>query len=206
MIAYGAWSSLAHGFTMTIMSAQAVAHGMHRKLRVLRTPVPVSPEVCWFCERRASLDGYDTKVQMYCNEQGGVGMGGLHTWDEHRVSVPRCFACHRVHNAVRRGRLAGWLIGAVLIYFFLNVGRSPGDLTGMWLFPAWIALVPFLWLLSLPVLGWLGIKPTSKAQCSPYIRNYAISQKIGLLQYGSPSSTLLNIRRWMDRISGGAVR
>src|SRR6266566_6747855 len=30
MIAYGAWSSLAHGFTMTIMSAQAVAHGMHR--------------------------------------------------------------------------------------------------------------------------------------------------------------------------------
>jgi hypothetical protein len=31
MIAYGAWSSLAHGFTMAIMSAQAVAHGMHRK-------------------------------------------------------------------------------------------------------------------------------------------------------------------------------
>jgi len=31
MIAYGAWSSLAHGFTMTIMSAQAVAHAMHRK-------------------------------------------------------------------------------------------------------------------------------------------------------------------------------
>jgi hypothetical protein len=30
MIAYAAWSSLAHGFTMTIMSAQAVAHGMHR--------------------------------------------------------------------------------------------------------------------------------------------------------------------------------
>ncbi len=26
-----AWSSLAHGFTMTIMSAQAVAHGMHRR-------------------------------------------------------------------------------------------------------------------------------------------------------------------------------
>ena len=31
MIAYGAWSTFAHGFTMTIMSAQAVAHGMHRK-------------------------------------------------------------------------------------------------------------------------------------------------------------------------------
>ena len=31
LIAYGAWSSLAHGFTMTIMSAQAAAHGMHRK-------------------------------------------------------------------------------------------------------------------------------------------------------------------------------
>ena len=31
LIAYGAWSSLAHAFTMTIMSAQAVAHGMHRK-------------------------------------------------------------------------------------------------------------------------------------------------------------------------------
>ena len=31
MIAYGAWSTLAHGITMTIMSAQAVAHGMHRK-------------------------------------------------------------------------------------------------------------------------------------------------------------------------------
>jgi hypothetical protein len=30
MIAYGAWSSLAHGLTMTIQSAQAVAHGMHR--------------------------------------------------------------------------------------------------------------------------------------------------------------------------------
>ncbi|HJZ65530.1 MAG TPA: hypothetical protein VKD70_14495, partial [Candidatus Acidoferrum sp.] len=31
LIAYGAWSSLAHGFTMTIQSVQAVAHGMHRK-------------------------------------------------------------------------------------------------------------------------------------------------------------------------------
>jgi hypothetical protein len=31
MIAYGAWSSLAHAFTMTIMSAQAMAHGMHRQ-------------------------------------------------------------------------------------------------------------------------------------------------------------------------------
>lgn len=31
LIAYGAWSSLAHGFTMTIMSAQAAAHGMHRQ-------------------------------------------------------------------------------------------------------------------------------------------------------------------------------
>jgi hypothetical protein len=31
MIAYGAWSSLAHALTMTIMSAQAWAHGMHRK-------------------------------------------------------------------------------------------------------------------------------------------------------------------------------
>src|SRR5258708_15753807 len=31
LIAYAAWSSLAHGFTMTIMSAQAAARGMHRK-------------------------------------------------------------------------------------------------------------------------------------------------------------------------------
>ena len=31
MIAYGAWSSLAHAFTMTIQSAEAGAHGMHRK-------------------------------------------------------------------------------------------------------------------------------------------------------------------------------
>ena len=31
LIAYGAWSSLAHAFTMTIMSAQAVVHGTHRK-------------------------------------------------------------------------------------------------------------------------------------------------------------------------------
>src|SRR5206468_12044973 len=31
MIAYGALSSLAHGFTMTIMSAEAEAHVMHRK-------------------------------------------------------------------------------------------------------------------------------------------------------------------------------
>jgi len=31
MITYGAWSSLAHGFTMKIMSAQAVVHGMHRQ-------------------------------------------------------------------------------------------------------------------------------------------------------------------------------
>jgi hypothetical protein len=30
MIFYGALSSLAHAFTMTIQSAQAVAHGMHR--------------------------------------------------------------------------------------------------------------------------------------------------------------------------------
>ena len=28
---YGAWSSLAHGLAMTIMSAEAVAHGLHRK-------------------------------------------------------------------------------------------------------------------------------------------------------------------------------
>jgi hypothetical protein len=31
MIGYGAWSSLAHAFTMTIMSVQAVAHGTHRQ-------------------------------------------------------------------------------------------------------------------------------------------------------------------------------
>ena len=30
LIAYGAWSSLAHGFTMTIQSAEASAHGIHR--------------------------------------------------------------------------------------------------------------------------------------------------------------------------------
>ena len=31
LIAYVAWSSLAHAFTMTIQSAEAIAHGMHRK-------------------------------------------------------------------------------------------------------------------------------------------------------------------------------
>ena len=31
VIAYGAWSSLAHGFTMSIQSAEAAAHGMHRQ-------------------------------------------------------------------------------------------------------------------------------------------------------------------------------
>jgi len=31
LIAYAAWSSLAHGFTMLIQSAEAVAHGTHRK-------------------------------------------------------------------------------------------------------------------------------------------------------------------------------
>jgi hypothetical protein len=31
LIAYAAWSSLAHAATMTIQSAQAAAHGMHRK-------------------------------------------------------------------------------------------------------------------------------------------------------------------------------
>jgi hypothetical protein len=31
IIAYGAWSSLAHAGTMTIMSAQAAAHGGHRQ-------------------------------------------------------------------------------------------------------------------------------------------------------------------------------
>jgi hypothetical protein len=31
LIAYAAWSSLAHGFTMTIQSAQAAAHAMHRR-------------------------------------------------------------------------------------------------------------------------------------------------------------------------------
>src|SRR5262249_18329666 len=30
LIAYGAWSSLAHGFTMSIQSAEAAAHGIHR--------------------------------------------------------------------------------------------------------------------------------------------------------------------------------
>ena len=31
VIAYGAWSSLAHAFTMSIQSAEAAAHGLHRK-------------------------------------------------------------------------------------------------------------------------------------------------------------------------------
>jgi hypothetical protein len=31
LIAYAAWSSLAHGFTMLIQSTEAAAHGMHRK-------------------------------------------------------------------------------------------------------------------------------------------------------------------------------
>jgi hypothetical protein len=31
LIAYAAWSSLAHAATMTIQSAQAAAHGMHRQ-------------------------------------------------------------------------------------------------------------------------------------------------------------------------------
>jgi hypothetical protein len=31
LIAYGAWSSLAHALTMTIQSAEAWAHGIHRK-------------------------------------------------------------------------------------------------------------------------------------------------------------------------------
>jgi hypothetical protein len=30
-IAYGAWSSLAHAFTMSIQSAEAAARGMHRR-------------------------------------------------------------------------------------------------------------------------------------------------------------------------------
>ena len=30
LIAYGAWSSLAHAFTMTIMTGEALAHGVHR--------------------------------------------------------------------------------------------------------------------------------------------------------------------------------
>jgi len=30
LIAYGAWSSLVHALTMTIQSAEAVAHGIHR--------------------------------------------------------------------------------------------------------------------------------------------------------------------------------
>ena len=31
LIAYGAWSSLAHALTMSIQSAEAAAHGMHRQ-------------------------------------------------------------------------------------------------------------------------------------------------------------------------------
>ena len=31
VIAYGAWSSLAHAFTMLIQSAESAAHGMHRE-------------------------------------------------------------------------------------------------------------------------------------------------------------------------------
>ena len=31
LIAYGGWSSLAHAFTMSLMSAQAIAHGTHRQ-------------------------------------------------------------------------------------------------------------------------------------------------------------------------------
>lgn len=31
LIAFAGWSTLAHAFTMTIMSAEALSHGMHRK-------------------------------------------------------------------------------------------------------------------------------------------------------------------------------
>src|SRR5262249_37157129 len=31
LIAFGAWSTLAHAFTMSIMTAEAWSHGMHRK-------------------------------------------------------------------------------------------------------------------------------------------------------------------------------
>ena len=111
-----------------------------------------------------------------------------------------------MHTFVRRARLVGWLVGAVLVYLILNGGRKPGDLSGMWLFPAWIALVPLLWFLSLPVLRWLGIKSTAEAQRSPYVNNYAISHNLGLLQYGSPANNLLNLGVWANRISGGWVR
>jgi len=30
LIAYGAWSSLAHAFTMTVQTAEGLAHGVHR--------------------------------------------------------------------------------------------------------------------------------------------------------------------------------
>jgi hypothetical protein len=32
VIAYGAWSSLAHAFTMSIQSAEAAARGMHSRI------------------------------------------------------------------------------------------------------------------------------------------------------------------------------
>ena len=52
LIAFGAWSTLAHAFTMTIMSTEAWTHGMHRKEQksnpandhnVLGTILPVHP-------------------------------------------------------------------------------------------------------------------------------------------------------------------
>lgn len=169
-----------------------------------RTPLPVSPETCWFCGRNASLAPSEAKVQMYSNERSE---GGRRSWEQHFVSVPRCETCFRVHKVVRRARLAGCLIGAA----FIMPWHVPRDSNGVLILvlgtvmALLLASVPLL-LLSILVLRVLRIKVAFEAQRSPYVHNYAISQKTGLLRYGSPATDLLNFRVWMNRVCGGWVQ
>jgi hypothetical protein len=198
-----AFKAFGEGFSR---SAKSTAKKKEERLQAFRTPQSVSPETCWFCGR-ASINGCEAKVQMYCNERGGIGPG-LHTWDQHWVPVPRCLRCQKGHTIVRQARLVGWFIEGVLVFLILPnaLGHKPGDLTVMWLFFAWAAFgVLSHWLLSLPILYLLGIKPTSRAQYSPYVRNYGITANTGLLRYGTPANNW-RPHDFMNRVSGGWVR
>jgi hypothetical protein len=78
LIAYGAWSSLAHGFTMTIQSAEAAARGMHRRDSpqdiVIFGIIGIALLALLPGKQSASASAGDLRTIERANSSGGIAM------------------------------------------------------------------------------------------------------------------------------------
>ena len=78
LIAYGAWSSLAHAFTMSIQSAEAAAHGMHRRDSpqdiVIFGIIGIALLALLPGKQSASASAGDLRTIERANSSGGIAM------------------------------------------------------------------------------------------------------------------------------------